>query len=289
MLEAAEPNRRGLTLSWQRSSQTLAQIVGGLVGLTLTAALPAEALEAYGWRIAFLLGAVAVPFGLWLRTSLPETLQSTEEDAAESRLAQARGSWRIVVLGLVVLAGATINANTFTYTVTYVQATLQMSARSGFIIGILTNVIAIPAALLGGWLSDRHGRRPINIWGNLLFLLTIYPVFAWIEATRSELVLFTAMTALSAVANFYIGSMFASLAEGLPKTIRSASFGTVFAISIAAFGGTTPIVLTWLIHQTGSPMAPAWYLIGATAIAQIGYLLIPESEPSRLRPPSASV
>ena len=137
--------------------------------------------------------------------------------------------------------GRPINANTFTYTVTHVQATLHMSARSGFINGILTNVIAIPAEVLGGWLSDRHRRRPVNTGGNLLFLLTIYPVFAWIVATRPEVVLFTAMTALSAVANFYIGSMYASLAEGLPKTIRSAGFGTVFAISIAVFGGTTPI------------------------------------------------
>ena len=137
--------------------------------------------------------------------------------------------------------------------------------------------------MLGGWLSDRHGRRPINVWGNLLFLLMIYPVFAWLVATRSEVVLFMAMTALSAAGNFITGSLLASLAEGRPKTIRSAAFGTVFAISIAAFGGTTQLVLTWLIHVTGNAMAPAWYLIGATAIAQFGLMLIPESAPSQRR------
>jgi MFS family permease len=142
--------------------------------------------------------------------------------------------------------------------------------------------------MLGGWLSDRHGRRPVNVWGNLLFLLMIYPVFAWIVTTRSEIVLFIAMTALSAAGNFTTGSLFASLAEGLPKSIRSAAFGTVFAISIAAFGGTTQLVLTWLIHVTGSAMAPAWYLIGATTIAQVGFMLIPESAPSQRRPQSAT-
>ena len=198
-------------------------------------------------------------------------------------MAQVRHSRRIIALGLVVLAGSTIGANTFTYLVTYAQATLHMSARSGFIVGILTNVIAIPAAVLGGWLSDRHGRRPVNGWGNLLFLLAIYPIFAWIVAARSPFALFTGMTILSAIGNFTVGSMYACLAEGLPMTIRSAGFGTVFAISIAVFGGTTQLVLTWLIHATGSAMAPAWYLMSATAIAQIGYLFMPESAPSRLR------
>ena len=287
LMEAAAPNRRALTLSWQGASQAFALIVGGLVGVTLTATLPASALDAYGWRIAFLLGAVAVPFGLWLRTSLPETLHSAESGpiqplAAPSRLTQAKDSWRIIALGLVVLAAGTIGSYIFTYTVTYAQATLHMSQRIGFIAGIGAYAIAIPSALLGGWLSDRHGRRPVNIGGNLVFLVMIYPVFAWIVATRSEVALFVGMMSLSAAANFNAGSFYASLAEGLPKSIRGSGFGTVYAVSIAAFGGTTQLVVTWLIHVTGSAMAPAWYLIGAAAIGQVAYMLIRESAPMRL-------
>lgn len=295
LMEAAAVNRRGLILSWQGASQGVALIVGGLVGATLTAVLPAQALDAYGWRIAFLLGAVAVPFGLWLRTNLPETLHSAEPGqtpllAEQSRLSQARSHWRIIVLGLVVLAAGTIGSYIFTYAVTYAQATLHMSARSGFLAEIGINVVSIPAVLLGGWLSDRHGRWPVNVWGNLVFLLMIYPIFAWIVAARSEWVLITAMTALSAVGSLNAGSFYASLAESLPKTIRGSGFGTVYAVSIAAFGGTTQLVVTWLIHVTGSAMAPAWYLIGATAIGQVAYMLIRESAPARLRPaPAAQV
>lgn len=287
LMEAAAVNRRGLILSWQGASQNFALFVGGLVGATLTAALPVQALDAYGWRIAFLLGAMAVPFGLWLRTRLPETLHRAEHGVTavdtRSRLAQARSSWRIIALGLVALAAGTIGSYIFSYTVTYAQATLHMSASSGFIAGVGINLIGMPAAVLGGWLSDRHGRWPVNVCGNLLFLVMIYPAFAWIVATRSELALFFAMTALSAAANFNAGSLYATLAEGLPKAIRGSGFGTVYAVSIAAFGGTTQLVVTWLIHVTGSAMAPAWYLIGATAIGQLGYMLMRESAPTRLR------
>lgn len=52
-------------------------------------------------------------------------------------------------------------------------------------------------------------------------------------------------------------------------------------MSIAAFGGTIQLVITWLIHVTGSAMAPAWYLTGETAIGQIAYMLMRESAPVR--------
>ena len=54
----------------------------------------------------------------------------------------------------------------------------------------------------------------------------------------------------------------AALTESLPRSIRSSAFGTVYSVSIAAFGGTTQLVVTWLIHVSGSAMAPAWYLLG---------------------------
>lgn len=295
LLEAAPLNKRGLTVSWQGASQLMALTIGGLVGIVLTAALPHGALDAYGWRIAFLLGAATLPFGLWLRRSLPETLHQPETNIAAptidpSRLRLARQSWRIIVLGLVVLACATISTYIFAYIVTYAQDTLHMSATAGFIAETGGNVLGIFGVLYGGWLSDRWGRWRVNVGGNLAFLVLIYPVFHWIVATRSEWALIIGMTVLNVLSYCNFGSFCAALAESLPKSIRGSSFGTVYAISIAAFGGTTQLVVTWLIHVTGSAMAPAWYLLAATAVAQVAYMLVPESAPgriARLRLPSA--
>jgi MFS family permease len=289
LMEASPTNKRGQIVAWQGASQSLALIAGGSVGILLTSVLTPVALDAYGWRIAFLLGAAAVPFGLWLRTNLPETLHTPEKNliapvTAQSRLSQARMHWRIIVLGLLVLAAGTIGSYIFNYIVTYAQATLHMTARAGFIAGTGVNIVGIPSVLLGGWLSDRHGRWPINVFGNLLFLVMIYPTFTWIAATHSEFALIAGMTGLGAAASFTAGSFYAGLAESLPKTIRGSGFGTVYSLSIAAFGGTTQLVVTWLIHVTGSAMAPAWYLMGATAIGQIAFMLIRESAPVRLSP-----
>jgi len=286
LLEAAPIEKRGLVVSWQGASQNLALIAGGLVGVLLTAVLPPAALDAYGWRIAFLIGAVAVPFGLWMRTNLPETLHEPEPVAATpvlkpTRLRQAYTRWRIMALGLVILASGTIANYTFSYLVTYAQATLHMSARAGFIAETIGYMLGIPVILLGGLLSDKHGRWAINVGGNLVFLVMIYPTFSWIIAARSEFAFIAGMTVLNAVSMFIWGSFYAGLAESLPKSIRGSGFGIIYSVSIAAFGGTTQLVATWLIHVTGSAMAPAWYLMGAAAVGQIALMLMAESAPAR--------
>src|SRR6478672_4051607 len=78
LLEAAPPAERGAVVAWQGASQMIAILAGSLVGVLLSTLLPPSVLDAYGWRIGFVLGGLTVPFGLWLRTSLPETLHAPE-------------------------------------------------------------------------------------------------------------------------------------------------------------------------------------------------------------------
>jgi hypothetical protein len=87
------------------------------------------------------------------------------------------------------------------------------------------------------------------------------------------------MTLLNGLYNIIWGSFYAALTETLPKSIRGTGFSVAYSVSIAVFGGTTQLIATWLIHVTGSPMAPAWYLIAATALGQIALRLIAETAP----------
>ncbi len=294
LLEAAPANRRALIVSWQGASQGIALAAGALVGLALTRVLTPAALDAYGWRIAFLLGAVTLPFGLWLRSSLPETLHAAEAFAPApevTRMRAARKHWRVFALALAILASGTIASYVFVYITTYAQNTLHMRVGDTFAVGVVGNLLSVFAALGGGWLADKIGRKPVCVWSNLTFLLLIYPVFAWIGATRSQAALIGGIALLTFVADFPSGAFYAALSESLPKQIRGGGFATVYAVSIATFGGTTQLVVTWLLHVTGNPLAPAWYLIGATAIGQVAYMLMRESSPVRLaaaRPPLAA-
>jgi MFS transporter, MHS family, citrate/tricarballylate:H+ symporter len=283
LTEAAPELRRGYVVAWQGASQFIALSAASLVGLALTEWLSPSGLEVYGWRIAFLIGAATVPFGYWMRSRLPETLQVPQAGSGEAAnvgtLRSLRGHTRIIVLGLIVLATSTIGTYIFTYIVTYAQTTLHLPARVGFIAELGNYLVTIPTILIAGWLSDRVGRRPINIWGNLAFLIAIYPAFLWVAARPSAVTLVLSMAVLGSLGNFSFGAFCAGLAEALPQNIRSSGFAGVYSFAIAAFGGTTQLVITWLIHVTGSALAPAWYLVGATAIGQVALMLFPETAP----------
>jgi MFS family permease len=292
LMEAAPVNKRGLAVSWQGASQYIAATAGGLVGVGLSAVMSPAALDSYGWRIAFLLGAGTLPFGLWVRRNLPETLHAPDTAArttsAITTLGMVRDSRRIIVLSLIVLAAGTIGTYVFNYLTTFAQGTLHMAPGVAFLGGALGNMAGVGAILWGGSLSDRIGRRPVMIWPNLAFLTLILPVFFWITQSRSAVALIVGATTLGAINAIGGGAFYAALAESLPKRIRGSAFAIVYASSIALFGGSTQLVITWLIKATGNPMAPAVYLFAATLIGQIAMWRIVESSPVKAHPGLAS-
>jgi len=280
LLEAAAPEKRGATVAWQGASQLIAVTIGGLVGWGLTEILTKAGLETYGWRLAFLLGAVTLPIGLWLRRAIPETLHVRGPAAPEvSRWRLAQRSGRVIGLGIAILSSATIGTYILDYIVTFAQDSLHLSARIGFLAEAVGNMVGVPALLFGAALSDRVGRWRVNVWTNFVLLLLIIPTFWWVVATRSPIVLMVSMATLGIATNFSAGSYMAGIAESLPRSIRGGGFGTVYSLAIAAFGGTTQLVITWLMHVTGSALAPAGYLVVATGIGQVALMLFPESAP----------
>jgi len=297
LLEAAPTRSRGLAVSWQGASQGISATLATGVGFALSILLSADALDSYGWRIAFLLGAVTLPFGLWLRRGLPETLHEPEETAPSPqapaapaapeppRLQLVRDSRRIIVLAALVLMAGTISTYVLNYMTTFAQNTLHMSPAEAFGANAVGNVVGVAGSLYGGWLSDRVGRRPVMIWPGLAYVLLVVPVFLWITGSRTVLALALGTAVISAVGTISGGAFYAAVAESLPKRIRGSAFATVYALTIATFGGTTQLVITWLIHVTGSAMAPAWYLFGASVIGLAARWLIVESAPVKTLSP----
>jgi MFS family permease len=287
LLEVAPLEKRGLMVAWQGGSQMIASTIGGIVGFVMSASLKSSAVDSYGWRVAFLLGAVTIPFGLWVRRGLPESLHAVEESAsavstATSRLGAARNSSLIIVLGLITLAYGTIRTYITHYMTTFAQDTLHMATGPAFAVAVVSSLAGMVGILYGGWLSDRIGRRPVMVWSNLLSLVITYPIFLWIVSAKSPHALLIGIGVLSVFGCIPAGGFYVALVEGLPKSIRGGAFATMYAVAIAVFGGTCQPIIAWLIHITGNPMAPAWYLLAATAIGQIAMYLFPETAPVKI-------
>jgi MFS family permease len=187
MVEAAPANRRGLYGSMQYLTQDAANLLAALVGVALSSALSPQHLQDWGWRIAFLLGVIIVPFGMFLRDRLPETLHAADDaalapDATRGALglsARIGPYLPIIAFGLVMLSSGTIGSYVLEYLTTYALNTLHLPAGISFGLVVVTSICAIIFDPISGALSDRYGRRRIIIIGYTLTLVSVFPAF-WI-------------------------------------------------------------------------------------------------------------
>lgn len=291
LVEAAPVSRRGFYVSLQFATQNLAVLAAGVAGFVLANAMSDAALNAYGWRIAFALGAAAVPLALYIRSSLPETLDVEElhPSPAVAHHAQRSGGWILRTIAFVLLATGSIAAYGTIYLTTYAQNTLKMAADIAFDATIVLGLTAVICDLLAGWLSDRFGRRPVMVAAGAVLVATIFPAFLYLEATRT-------LTALILVSGF-LGGLFelsttpalVAITESLPKATRSTALAIVYALAISMFGGSTQFVITQLIVVTSNPLAPAWYLTAAQIVWLTAAFMLIESAPARLKAAVARV
>jgi len=285
LIEIAPPMRRALVVSWQPTSQEIAATTGALVGVILSKTMSGEALDAYGWRIAFLIGAACLPFGLWMRRTLPETIRPSDKGAPddhEGHLRTARRYAGVIVLALMILASGTIATYVTQYMTTYAQNTLHVAPTLAFATSLVSNGVGIAGALLGGWLADRYGRKPVMVWPQLVALVLTYPTFLWIAHSPDAFSLLGGFGLLSLIASLPFSAFYAAFTEALPQRIRGGVFATIYAVAIASFGGTAQLVVAWLIHVSGNPLAPAWYLLFAGIVGLIAMILMRETAPVKV-------
>ena len=275
LVEAAPPGRRGFTGAWQYATQGFATLAAGILGLVLTRSLGAHAMTDWGWRIAFLAGAILLPIGVMIRRDLPETLHEAEPQEAPSR-----APWGVIALGMMIVVASTVQFYILNYMTTYAGQILHMTANVSFAAPVVNGVSTIVFSLGAGALSDKFGRKPLMIWPRLLLLLATWPMFALAAAHRDAPSLLVATLVLSALGQAAAAAGLVSVTESLPKPVRGTSLALLYACAVAVMGGITQPMVTWLIHRTGDVLWPAWWLIAASAVGVVAALLMRETAPA---------
>jgi MFS family permease len=296
LIEGAPANRRGLYVGVQYATQDLAVLMAGIVGFTLSKTLSAAALDDYGWRIAFLIGAAIVPFGLFARSHLPETFNAKQANRSASSGSDRASSaaipgvpariplqhFRVFVLGILILGAGSITYYGTAYINTYCQDTLHLSVQTAFGATIMLGLVPLLADVPCGMLSDRVGRKPVMIGAAALAFVGIVPCFMLINRFPHLGVILAATAALTVLSALINVAALVCITESLPAAARSGVLGTLYAVAMAVFGGATQFVEKALLEITRNPLAPAYYICAALGVGLLAMILMRESAPARI-------
>ncbi len=285
LIEHAPPGRRALQGSFAGLTGGAGVLLGSAMGNVLFAVFTIDEVLAWAWRLPFLL---SVPLGFSLtilRSTLPDDGPTT------ARASTARSPvWTVLREHPgEILRGALLGwgPNTSFYTVAVFLGSFITAERilpQQTALGLHTASIALMVVLtpVAGYLADRFGRKPLvigSVSGCALLAVPLLAVLRNADPTDdlfAELI-FAAMI-VGGMAPFQVW-----LAERFPRALRASGLGLAYNGAAGLLGGTTPLVSTALADATGSPLAPAGYVILACLVSLIIAARTPETAHDPLR------
>ncbi|MFP3919226.1 MFS transporter [Lysinibacillus telephonicus] len=273
--ESTPDKKRGFMSSGLEVGTLVGYIAGaGLVTL-LTYILGEETMLDWGWRIPFFLSAPIGLIGFYLRNNLEETPafeamkenKSDEDDESVRHILQYH--WRAILIGMfVVFFYIVVNYIVLSYMPSHLTAVLGYGETEGLLLIVIVMVIMIPIVLLMGYFSDRIGAKKVIQGGLIGLIILSIPAFNLIGSGNTLFVFFGLMI-LGIFSASFQGTMPGLLPSLFFTNVRNGALAITFNISASLFGGTTPLLVSWLISKTANPMIPAYYAIFASIVGII--------------------
>jgi MHS family alpha-ketoglutarate permease-like MFS transporter len=278
MSEVASKGNRGFYSSFQYVTLIGGQLLALLVLVVLQALLTTDQLKAWGWRIPFVIGAVAALVAMYLRRSLAETASHETMHSKEAgSLLQLMRHKRAVLIVFAFTMGGSLYFYTFT---TYMQKYLVNTAHmdAGIVSIVMTAVLILYMCLQPpfGALSDRIGRRNNMILFTALGALAASPLLFALGQVSNPVTAFLLVLAALMIASFYTSISGVVKADLFPTEVRALGVGLTYAVANAIFGGTAEYVALWL-KSSGQEQWFAWYVSGIVAVGLAASLIMPDT------------
>jgi MHS family proline/betaine transporter-like MFS transporter len=281
LVESAPPGRRGFYGSLQMVGQSVAALAGAAAGMLITQGLTPEQIDSWGWRLPFIFGLLIGPVGLWIRRHLNETEAFIEASQSTDAPVGLMTLWRDYRRSIAVSFGLVVSGTIMYYVVliympTYAKTQLGIPLGEAFIAqvaGLLCLTIGTP---FFGILSDRIGRRPVLMLACSLYFVLPYPLFSWLQADPGLFRLAIMQIVLCSAVAVGFGAISTALAEQFPVRMRSTGLALAYNFAVMLFGGFAQLIVTWLINVTGTPLAPAYYVMFGAVVGLSGAYFLTE-------------
>lgn len=280
MAENATEGRRGFFASWQLSTQGLATVFAAGVAAVLSYVLSPTQLDDWGWRLAFGIGLLIGPIGLYIRRQMDETpefkaLARREGPEPTPVRDLLKADWAVLLLCIGVVSGATaFNYVHKLYMPTYAMKQLHIAATSSFLGAFITGLAIMLMSPVFGILSDRFGRLRVLGIAMTLVGLSSYPLFLLLNALPAITTLLLVQALVGVLIAASLGPIPAMLSDAFPTRTRGSGLSLSYNFSVTAFGGFAPLVVTWMINSSGDNLAPSYYVMGTAALSLISILAL---------------
>jgi MFS transporter, MHS family, proline/betaine transporter len=287
LVEQAPEGRRGLMGALAASGSAVGILLGSAVGAAFAATMSTAALDAWGWRIPFLLGLVVGIAGYMLRRYV------LEAGVAEKRtrlpiIETLHDHWRVVAgfAGLSVYTAVTFYVG-FVYLVSWLQTADGIPPSRTLEINTFSMVMSLPVVIGSGWLSDRIGRKPLMLLASMGGLICALPLF-WLMNHPSDSLAQLGQLGLILLIGIYSGTLPAVLVEAAPAAVRCTAVALGYNLCYGLFGGFSPVVATWLVERTGDEIAPAFLIMASAAVTFVTLFWFRETYRASFRPFAAA-
>lgn len=284
--EHSPPKRRGYLTSWVSMGSILGFVLGAGAAALLTGILDEEAMQSWGWRLPFLAGIFIALGAFWLRCQVEEPPVDDDAVVAEGVpfIAAFRVEWRgmLQVMGLALSVNVTFYLM-FVYAATYLNQHMHVSSQAAMDINTGCLVVMCLVIPLSGWVTDRWGRKPAALIGVLGLLFFSYPLFWVMNHSDLDLVLLGQL-GFAAIIGWIYGVNPAMQVELLSRSVRISAFSISYNVTLALFGGTAPILATYLVSRTSDDFIPAYYVMGLAVLSLIAVLSAKETRGQPLKP-----
>jgi MFS transporter, MHS family, alpha-ketoglutarate permease len=278
--EMAPKEKRGFWATLIYTSGTVGILFGTLLGAVLNMALSTEAMNAWGWRIPFLIGAALGLYALIMRSRLHET------EAFESESGQAKRApiWPQIVRHrkqALQVIGLTVGLTVIYYiwgvvAPSYATTALKIDRGEALWAGVVGNIVFIAALPVWGKLSDRIGRKKV-LWSGAIGSAVMHFPMTWLlkDSAWQLAVSMSVMLIFIAASAAIVPAVYAEL---FPTSIRTVGVGVPYSICVALFGGTAPYLQQWLGTTLHMPDLFNVYAVLLLVVSAAFVFTIPETK-----------
>ena len=283
LVERAPAGKRGFVGGWTNFGAVAGFLLGSAMGALISFFCSPDALASWGWRIPFLLGVSIAAMAAFFRKDLDENPPAPIEGHQFPLVESVKTQWRTMlrICGIILMGNVGFYMM-FVYVTTFLSQEIGVPMAEALEINTFSMSALLLVVPIAGWLSDRVGRKPVLLTASVGCFFLALPLFFAIQHDNAFLI-FAGQVGFAIILGLSFGPNAAVLVEITEARLRCTTISVSYNLTLAIFGGTTPIVASWLIHQTSETFTPAYYVMVMAAVTALVVSRLPETAHQKLQ------